>query len=49
MEYTGGDIAKHDHEMENVEWLPINGVENRLTYNSDKEVWKQARELLVSS
>jgi 8-oxo-dGTP pyrophosphatase MutT (NUDIX family) len=39
----GGDITKHDWEMENVEWLPIEKVEERLTYDSDKEVWKEAR------
>lgn len=44
MEYVGGDIAKHDEEMENVEWLPMDEVEERLTYKSDKEVWKQTRE-----
>jgi len=49
MEYTGGDITKHDHEMENVEFLPIGKVEERLTYKSDKKVWEEARKLLVSS
>ena len=42
MEYVGGDITKHDNEMENVEWLPVNEVEKRLTYPSDKKVWKVA-------
>ncbi|MBI1919386.1 NUDIX domain-containing protein [Candidatus Microgenomates bacterium] len=46
MEYVGGDITKHDHEMENVEWLPIEEVEKRLTYKSDKEVWREAKKLL---
>lgn len=46
MEYVGGDIAKHDHEMENVEWLPKEKVEERLTYKSDKTVWKEARNLI---
>ena len=49
MEYTGGDITKHDHEMENVEFLPIDKVEERLTYKSDKNVWEEARKLLVNS
>ena len=42
MEDVGGDITKHDHEMENVEWLPVEKVEERLTYNSDKKVWEVA-------
>ncbi len=49
MEFIGGDFTKRDHEMENVEWLPIEEVENRLTYKSDKDVWQQAKKYLVSS
>ncbi len=47
MEYVGGDTTKHDHEMENVEFLPIEKVEERLTYKSDKKVWEQARKLII--
>jgi 8-oxo-dGTP pyrophosphatase MutT (NUDIX family) len=46
MEFVGGDIAKHDHEMEAVEWLPKEKVEEKLTYKSDKIVWKEAKELI---
>ena len=46
MEYLHGDIAKHDWEMENVEWLPIEKVEERLTYDSDKKVWEKAEEII---
>lgn len=42
MEYASGDTKYHDFEMENVEWLPINEAQDRLTYKSDKEVWKKA-------
>jgi len=42
MGYLSGDTKDHDFEMENVEWLPMDEVENRLTYKSDKEVWKEA-------
>ena len=43
MEYTGGDITKHDYEMEAVVWLPKEEIEERLTYPSDKKVWQEAR------
>jgi 8-oxo-dGTP diphosphatase len=43
MQYIDGDITKHDWEMENVEWLPIEGVEERLTYDSDKKVWEKTK------
>ena len=46
MEYVNGDITKHDNEMENVEWLPKNKVEERLTYKSDKIVWSEAKSLI---
>jgi 8-oxo-dGTP diphosphatase len=46
MEFTGGDIAKHDHEMEAVVWLPIDKVEEKLTYKSDKIVWREAKNLI---
>jgi 8-oxo-dGTP pyrophosphatase MutT (NUDIX family) len=49
MEYIAGDIAKHDDEMEKVEWLPEEKIEERLTYESDKIVWREAREILSSS
>jgi len=46
MEYAGGDITKHDHEMEAIEWLPKDKVQERLTYESDKIVWKEVGKLL---
>ncbi|MBI4078797.1 MAG: NUDIX domain-containing protein [Candidatus Levybacteria bacterium] len=49
MEYVSGDIADHDFEMENVEWLPIDKVEERLTYKSDKQVWKDAKKVIEST
>lgn len=47
MEYVSGDITDHDFEMENVEWLPIDEVEERLTYPSDKKVWEEAFQQLT--
>ena len=46
MKAVGGSIEKHDMEMEEVEWLPMSEVENRLTYPSDKSVWKVAQDLI---
>ena len=46
MEYISGSTKNHDFEMENVEWLPIDEVENRLTYGSDRKVWQQAKKLI---
>jgi|SRR3989344_6391730 len=49
MEFSGGDIKNHDWEMEKVEWIPKEEVGNKLTYKSDKEIWKQAQKLIVNS
>ncbi len=46
MKYIGGDITQHDHEMEEVEWIDPGDVEKRLTYPSDKKVWKEAQKLI---
>lgn len=48
MEYLSGDTKNHDFEMENVEWIPIEKVAERLTYKSDREVWKLALQILNS-
>lgn len=42
MKYLGGDISKHDFEMEDVQWVPQEDVLEKLTYKSDKEVFKNA-------
>ncbi len=43
MKYLSGDFEKRDHEMEAVEWIAVDEVENKLTYPSDKSVWKEAQ------
>lgn len=46
MEYVKGNFSDRDLEMENVEWLPVDEVDKRLTYKSDKEVFKKARAII---
>ena len=48
MEELGGDITKHDWEMEEVEWIKKEEVENKLTYPSEKKVWQEARQLIAN-
>jgi 8-oxo-dGTP pyrophosphatase MutT (NUDIX family) len=47
MEFLSGDITKHDHEMEAVEWLPVDQVEKRLSFRTDKDAWSEARTMLT--
>jgi 8-oxo-dGTP pyrophosphatase MutT (NUDIX family) len=42
MRYLGGDITKHDFEMENVEWVEEAKVLERLSFRTDKEVFEKA-------
>ncbi len=46
MRYQSGDISQHDWEMEKVEWLPPTEVAKRLTFDSDKQVWEEAKTIL---
>jgi|SRR3989344_2822675 len=45
MEYISGDIANHDWEMEAAEWVPLEKTEEKLSFRSDKEVFKEAKRL----
>ncbi len=49
MEFVGEDATKKDNEMEAMEWLPVDKVENRLTFKGDVKVWQEARELINKS
>jgi 8-oxo-dGTP pyrophosphatase MutT (NUDIX family) len=42
MKFVGGDIAKHDFEMENVEWIKQDAVLEQLSFEADKKVFKNA-------
>ena len=46
MEYMGGDIADHDWEMEEVEWLEFEEADKRLEFAGQKRVLKQAQEMV---
>lgn len=49
MEFVSEDKNKKDMEMEKVEWLPIEEVERRLTYSSDKKAWNEAKKHIANS
>lgn len=46
MEYISGDPTNHDWEMEDAQWIPLEKVEERLTYKSDKEIFQKAKKLI---
>ena len=49
MEFVEGDTKNHDWEMEDVEWIPVEKVEKKLTYKSDKQVWQEVKKQLATS
>jgi 8-oxo-dGTP pyrophosphatase MutT (NUDIX family) len=45
MRATGGDVADHDDEVEEVCWFPASQAIRRLTYKTDRNVLQSAAEL----
>jgi 8-oxo-dGTP pyrophosphatase MutT (NUDIX family) len=46
MEATGGDISLHDHEMEEVRWVPVGEATRTASYASERDVIRRAVEAL---
>lgn len=46
MEYVSGDPAEHDWEMEAADWIPLEKVEETLSFSSDKKVFQEAKKIL---
>ena len=40
--YRSGDLADHDHEIEEARWMPLEEAAERLTYPGEREVVKRA-------
>jgi 8-oxo-dGTP pyrophosphatase MutT (NUDIX family) len=46
MEAVGGDVANHDHEMEEVRWFPLPGAEVKASYRGEQDVIRKAASAL---
>ena len=46
MRATGGDVAYHDAEMEDVRWFPLRTAIKRAAYKGEREVIERAAERL---
>ncbi len=46
MRATGGDVADHDAEMEDVRWFPLQAARRRATYRGERDVIERAAERL---
>ena len=47
MRMTGGDVAHHDTEMEDVRWFPLRSAAKRAAYKGEREVIERAVERLT--
>src|SRR5437870_4600497 len=46
LQYTDGDPAQHDGEVDRVEWFPIEKAISAATYPQEKSILKKAKELI---
>jgi 8-oxo-dGTP pyrophosphatase MutT (NUDIX family) len=42
MRWVGGDVANHDHEVENARWVPLEEAARTLTYAGEREMVQRA-------
>jgi 8-oxo-dGTP pyrophosphatase MutT (NUDIX family) len=41
-QYRSGDLADHDHEIEDARWMPVTEAVESLTYEGEREVVRRA-------
>lgn len=49
MEAIGGDLDKHDHEYDLVQWFDLDEALNRLSYPNEAEMVRRARGMLLGA
>ncbi len=45
MEPTGGDLAAHDHEFDEVRWVPVVEAETLMSFETEREIVARAMPL----
>jgi ADP-ribose pyrophosphatase len=48
MEPVGGDLTKHDHEFDEVRWIPFDAAASMLTFETERALVARAAELIGS-
>lgn len=46
LKYVGGSMQDHDYEVAKVRWFPISRAIQTVTYSSEREILKKARNIL---
>jgi len=49
LEYVSGDVANHDHEVEESRWVSFEEAIDMLAFKSEREVVEKAREMIAKS
>jgi ADP-ribose pyrophosphatase YjhB (NUDIX family) len=49
MEAVGGDVGRHDHEYDLVEWFSLDDALARLSYPNEAEMVRRARDMLLGA
>jgi mutator protein MutT len=47
--YRSGDIADHDHEVQEVRWMGLEEAQTALTYDGEREMMRRALAFLLKS
>ena len=45
LRYVSGDVADHDHEVEEARWIPLEEAMRALTYKGERDMVRRARTL----
>jgi len=46
MEFVGGDTSRHDSELDEVKWLPIDIAINKLSYKGERHIMEKAKRII---
>jgi len=46
LEYEGGDVTQHDHEVDEARWVALSEAEAMLAFGSERKAMTQARAVL---
>jgi len=49
MQCTGGDTSAHDDEIDEVQWVPLDGALDRATHKSERDLIAKARQALLEA
>ena len=49
LEYTSGDVADHDHEVDEARWVPLAAATGLLAFESERKAMSQAAALIEAA